>query len=248
MNKIVQRLLFCVGLLYVSPTLGGMTAKTVDIEVSGGVKLSARYFPAKLKAATKGPAVLLLSMCDPTADQTEWSTVAAQLQSVGISAMTVDYRGYGTSEGKKPMNLRTVDVAMPYWRKHWLADVETVYQYLLAQKGVDTTRIGIGGASCGSFMSIEMLLKYADFKTFVSLGGPVDKQQLSQLPKKDDIPMMIIAPNEGPTQQWVTDIYAVANNPLNELHLYKVITHGTYIFKHYPQLQNQITAWYQDKL
>src|SRR5579862_3586748 len=69
--------------------------RDVDITAPDGVKLKATYYAA----AKPGPAVLLLHMCN--SNRKAWEPVASQLSAEGINALTLDYRGYGESEGER---------------------------------------------------------------------------------------------------------------------------------------------------
>ena|SRR5438552_13172584 len=83
-------------LLMVSPAVAAPPApRDVDITAPDGVKLKATYFAA----ARPGPAVLLLHMCITT--RASWEPVARQLSAVGISALTIDNRGFGESGGPR---------------------------------------------------------------------------------------------------------------------------------------------------
>ena len=65
----------------------------------------------------------------------------------------------------------SMEEAMAFWRAEWMQDVETAYQVLLDHPGVDASRTGIGGASCGVFMGLELALAHPEVKAFVSMGG-----------------------------------------------------------------------------
>ena len=177
-------------------------AQVVKIIASDGVKLSGEYFsPDK-----PGPGILLLSMCDPTTDKSEWENVARKLQSNGFHVLTFDYRSFGESEGQRPKMMGSMEEAMIFWRENWLKDVESAYSYLLSQKNVDSKAIGIGGASCGVFMGLDLTFHHPNVKTFVSLGGPIDESQKMQLREKQNLPILIISANEGPALEWSDNI------------------------------------------
>ncbi|HJT01914.1 MAG TPA: hypothetical protein VJ756_22660, partial [Terriglobales bacterium] len=116
--------------------------RDVDITAPDGIKLKATYYAA----GKPGPGVLLLHMCN--SNRKAWEPVASQLSAAGINALTLDYRGYGESEGeridfrKDPQKLQQVQTTK------WPGDVDAAYAYLLGQPGVDKNRIGAGGGSC----------------------------------------------------------------------------------------------------
>ena len=71
------------------------TRRDVDILAPDGIALKATYFAA----VRPGPAVLLMHMCITT--RTSWEPVAQQLSAAGISALTIDNRGFGESGGPR---------------------------------------------------------------------------------------------------------------------------------------------------
>jgi alpha-beta hydrolase superfamily lysophospholipase len=88
--------------------------RNVDIIASDGTGLKATYFGA----ARPGPAVLLMHMCITT--RASWELVAQQLSAAGISALTIDNRGFGESGGPpfdpgKPEVQRQIERTMA-WR------------------------------------------------------------------------------------------------------------------------------------
>ena len=72
------------------------SARPVDIVASDGVTLKGTLFPA-ISTASSGPAVLLLHQCDDR--RTVWDPLGPRLAAAGITALSVDYRGYGESGG-----------------------------------------------------------------------------------------------------------------------------------------------------
>ena len=85
----------------------------------------------------------------------------------GYHVLTFDYHGFGPSGGERPTNLRSVDEAMPYWREHWMPDVQTAYETLIAQDGVQSTAMGIAGASCGVFIGLFLIAGIAAYVSVV---------------------------------------------------------------------------------
>src|SRR5258708_19373136 len=71
-------------------------ARVVDLSAADGTKLKATFF----SAGKPGPGVLLLHQCNQ--QRKGWDGLATQLAAAGISVLTLDYRGYGESEGKAP--------------------------------------------------------------------------------------------------------------------------------------------------
>lgn len=221
-------------------------ATSISVEVNGGVTLAANYYAAK----QPGPGLLFLNMCDFSRDQMEWENVATELTNHGYHILTFDYRGSGGSGGTLPTNLSSVAEAMPYWRENWMSDVQSAYDMLVSQEGVDSSAMGIAGASCGVFMGLEFALANPNIKSLVFLGGPTDQSQRDQLADKAALPVLLISGNErGPneslgTLEWSDEVFAISTNPDTRFLKYKTVTHGTKIFEHHPETETMVVDWF----
>src|SRR5215470_14689175 len=69
--------------------------RAADLTASDGIKLKATYFSAD----KPGPGVLLLHQCNR--QRKVWDELGQQLAAAGINVLTMDYRGYGESEGPR---------------------------------------------------------------------------------------------------------------------------------------------------
>ena len=233
--------------LLILPICGICWAATaLELELSDGVVLDATYFAA----SEPGPGLLFLNMCDPSRDQKEWVGVATALAGRGYHILTFDYRGFGQSGGDRPTNLRSVDEAMPFWREHWMSDVQTAYDTLIAQDGVNSSSMGIAGASCGVFMGLEFAIANRNIKSLVFLGGPTQESQRDQLSAMGEVPVLLISGNErGPnetrgTLEWSDEVFAASNNPDTRILKYKTVTHGTKIFEPHPETEQMVIEWF----
>src|SRR6266571_3126374 len=141
MNRLfVCRLVPFFLLLVISATPAVCAERVIDLTASDGLKLKATYFAAD----KPGPGVLLLHQCNR--QRKVWDDLARQLASAGINVLTLDYRGYGESEGE-PFDKLSPE-AIPQARAKWPNDIDTAFRYLLSQPGVTHENIGVGGASC----------------------------------------------------------------------------------------------------
>src|SRR5438552_7235459 len=160
-------------LLIISDARTNTVERVVDLKSANGTILKGTYF-----AATKpGPGVLLFHQSNRT--RTSWDDVARQLAAAGINTLTIDSRAHGESGG-------TVDNT---WQKKQ-ADLETGFQFLISQPGVQRDVIGLAGAgSYGVVNAVETArLHPADIKSLVLMSGETFRpgieflHQASQLP------------------------------------------------------------------
>src|SRR5262249_27752877 len=121
------------------------TARVVELKSSDGTFLKATYFAA----AQAGPGVVLLHQSNR--DRKSWEGQAARLAAAGISALTLDLRGFADSGGK-----RSDFKSMP-------ADVDAAFQFLVSQARVRPQAIGLVGAGwLGVTYAVEGARRHPD--------------------------------------------------------------------------------------
>ena len=231
------------------------TMRVVDLKATDGTILKASYFAA----AKPGPGVLLLHQGNRA--RQSWDDLAGQLAAVGINTLTLDMRGFGESGGKHqgwPREDKPV-------KKIWADDIDTAWQYLVSQPGVNGNVIGLGGAGLlGVDNAVLTARRHStDVKSLALLSGetflPGQQflRQASQLPG-----LFVVADNDEdpPTEEVMEWIYGVSSNPGKRLVHYAgkkapwngpedtgipaVGTHGTDLFKTHPELPGIIVDWF----
>jgi dienelactone hydrolase len=219
--------------------------RDVEIAAPDGAVLKATYFAA----AQPGPAVLLLHMCNT--NRSSWEPVGRQLSEAGIHALTLDYRGFGESAGGR------FDTLPPQERQKlitekWPGDVDAAFAYLLSQPGVDKSRIGAGGGSCGVAQAVHVARRHPEVKSLVLLAGPPDRAGRDFLRQTRWLPIFTSAAaddqfddNAPQSMRWLAEI---SGNPRNKFVGYTDGKHGTEIFGPHPELAQQIVVWYVDTL
>ena len=245
----MARILASLLLFLVSLPIFAATApapRDVNITAPDGIKLKATYYAA----GKPGPGVLLLHMCN--SNRKAWEPVASQLSAEGINALTLDYRGYGESGGeridfrKDPQKLQQVQTTK------WPGDIDAAYAYLLAQAGVDKSRVGAGGGSCGVGHAVEVARRHSEVKSLVLLAGGTNGAGLKFLQHNAWLPVFTAAaaddefdPNAPQNMQWLAEL---SGNPRNKFVGFKDGKHGTEIFGPHPELPRKIVAWYVQTL
>jgi dienelactone hydrolase len=236
------------GAMLASSVATAASAQTVprDVTISApdGAHLKATYFPA----ARPGPAVLLMHMCVTT--RASWEPVARQLGAVGISALTIDNRGFGDSDGPR-FEGGTPEVQRQLTEK-WPADFDAAFAWLVGQPGVDGTRIGAGGGSCGVTNAVTLASRHPDVRSLVLLAGGTDAAGLKYLEDNPWLPLFTAAAADDQfdsqfpqLMRWYTEI---TGNPRNRFVGFNDGRHGTEIFGPHPELPRQIVTWFEDTL
>jgi dienelactone hydrolase len=220
------------------------SAKDVDILAPDGTKLRATFFAA----AKLGPGVLLLHMCNTV--RKSWEPVAKELGEKGINALTIDNRGFGESGGPR-FDLASPEVIKQLNQK-WPGDFDAAYDFLVAQTGVDKTRIAVGGGSCGVGNAVTLAEHHLDIKALVLLAGGTDLAGVNYIAHKPELPIFTAAaaddeynPATLELMRWYSEI---SGNPRSKFSGFKDGRHGTEIFGPHPELVHQIVAFLVDTL
>ena len=220
------------------------SAKDVDIVAPDGAKLRATFFAA----GKPGPGVLLLHMCNTV--RKSWEPVAKELSEKGINALTIDNRGFGESGGPR-FEGASQDV-LKQLNEKWPGDFDAAYDFLVAQPGVDKTRIVVGGGSCGVNNAITVAEHHPDIKALVLLAGGTDLGGINYIAHKPEMPIFTAAaaddeynPATLQLMQWFSEL---SGNPRTKFSGFKDGRHGTEIFGPHPELVQQIVAFLVDTL
>lgn len=234
-------------LVSTSPALAQSPQAGRDVALTGpdGTALKATYYAS----AQPGPAVLLLHMCNTT--RKSWEPLGPQLAASGIHALSVDYRGFGESGGDRYDTLPPQD-AQQVINEKWPGDIDAAYDFLLAQPGVDKTRVGVAGGSCGVNQAVRVARRHPEVRSLALLAGALDLEGLAFIGEKSWLPIFAAAAaddqydDDAPgLMRW---ILAMSGNPRNKFSGFRDGKHGTEIFGPHPELPKQMVAWYTDTL
>jgi dienelactone hydrolase len=216
--------------------------RVVDLTATDGTKLKATFF----SAGKPGPGVLLLHQCN--LQRKGWDGLATQLAAAGISVLTLDYRGYGDSEGKAPKDLPPAEGAKVLNEK-WPGDVDVAFGYLVSQPGVDSRVVGAGGASCGVNLAIHLAIRHPEVKSLVLLSGNADREARAFLSASEKMPVLLSAADDDAgavdLMEW---LYSLSANPGSKFLEYPNGGHGVHIFPAHKELPASIVDWYAQTL
>lgn len=235
--------------------------RVVDLKTADGLQLKATFFAA----GKRGPGVLLLHQVNR--DRKSWEGVAAQLASAGINTLTLDTRGIGESGGTRWEKLTDTDFAK-HWRG-WPEDVDTAFEFLRSQPGVDREMLGLGGAGLlGVDNSVEAARRHpAEIKSLVLMSGETFRDGLQFLRQASQLPEMFVFSDDDeypPTQDAMKLLYITASSPSKKLVHYSAAEdapwlwyepfdigrvpakggHGTDMFGVHPELPGIIVHWF----
>jgi pimeloyl-ACP methyl ester carboxylesterase len=252
--------LLVTALILTATAFGQPSPRMVDLKASDGATLKATYFAA----AKPGPGVLLLHQSNRT--RTSWDELARQLAAAGINTLTLDMRGFGESG---PSYTKLTDAQQAQVRKMWPVDVETAWQYLVAQAGVTRDVTGLAGAGWfGVLHSIEVARQHPEqVKSLALLSGETLQDGLQFLRQASLLPELFVAADDDeypPTVEAMELLYITASNPGKKFVHYSAAQdapwlwyetadpskvpatggHGTDMFKIHPELPGIIVNWF----
>jgi dienelactone hydrolase len=214
--------------------------RVVDLTAGDGTKLKATYFAA----AKPGPAVLLLHQCNR--QRKIWDGLAQQLAAAGINVLTVDYRGFGESDGDRFDKLPPQEAAQIQQEK-WPGDIDTAFEYLVSQPGVTRNVIGVGGASCGVNNSIQTARRHPQVKSLVLLSGNTDLKGRQFLRESIKLPVFFAVADDDEFPSSIVAIewlHSLAADPEKKFLHVATGGHGADMFKVHPDMPGEIVNWY----
>src|SRR3984885_1235433 len=229
--------------------------RVVDLKASDGTILKASYFGA----AKPGPGVLLLHQGNRT--RKSWDDEAGQLAAAGINTLTLDMRGFGESGGEHQRWPREDSPV----KKTWADDIDTAWQYLVSQPGVNRHIIGLGGAGLvGVDNAVLTARRHAtEVRSLVLLSGETFLPGQQFLRQASQLPGLFVVADEDedpPTEEVMEWIYGVSSSPgkrfvhyagkeapwkgLEDTGTTAVGSHGTDLFRAHPDLPDIIADWF----
>jgi len=239
-------------------------AQVIDLRASDGTVLKASYFAA----AQPGPGVLLFHQTNRS--RKAWDVVARQLAAAGIKTLTLDLRGFGESGGKAYDELTDKEIAEA--RRLWPGDIESAWQFLIAQPGVKPDVIGLGGAGYdGVDNSVQTARRHPEaVKSLVLLSGETFLPGLRFLRQSSRLPGLFVVADDDeypPTVDAMELLYNTSSSPSKRFvhyagerapwkwyELYEIGTvpatgsHGTDMFEKHPELPGIIADWFVSTL
>jgi dienelactone hydrolase len=216
------------------------TPRVVDLTAPDGLKLKGTFFAA----SSSGPGLLLLHQCNR--QRKVWDDLASRMAATGINVMTVDLRGYGDSEGT-PVDKLTPEQANVVFNQKMPLDVETAYQFLIAQPTVSHDLLAVGGASCGVNQSVHLAMAHSEIKSLVLLSEMTDIDGRNFLRAHPSMPLFLAAAEDDASDPGICELMqwlsTLSTNPQTKYLHYKTGGHGVEMFAAHPELPGTIVDW-----
>src|SRR6266705_3174236 len=199
-------------------------SRDVTLKAKDGTSLAATFYPA----AKSGPAVILLHQCNR--DRKVWQPLAAALSKSGINVLTLDFRGYGESQGERYLQLPPNEQGR-WVREVWPGDVDVAFDYLKSQPGVKGDQLVAGGASCGVNQPIHLAMRHPEVRSLALLSGNTDHAGRKYLTTASNLPLlMAAADDDGLTASQMKWLMTYSTQDQNRFIEYKEGGHGSDLF------------------
>jgi dienelactone hydrolase len=223
-----------------TPAAPPPVGRTVDITAPDGVTLKGTLFAS----ASPGPAVLLLHQCDDR--RTVWDPLSLRLAAAGITALSIDYRGFGESGGTRYDTL-TGEQQAALTANAWPGDFDAALAFLSRQAGVDARRLGAAGGSCGVNNAIRLAARHANVKALALLAGPADREARAFIEAPGAPPIFAAAAADDRYADFVlvsSWLFGISPSTASRFAQYPDGGHAAVVFRAHPDLADQIAQWF----
>jgi dienelactone hydrolase len=214
--------------------------RVVDVSAPDGVTLKGSLF----RSASPGPAVLLLHQCDDS--RTVWDPLGRRLAASGITALAIDYRGFGESGGSRFDTLSNEQKAA-VTANSWPGDFDGALAFLSHQTGVDSGRLGVAGGSCGVNNAIHLAERHANVKALVLLAGPTDREARTFIAAPGAPPVFTAAAADDRYADFVLVSswqFGISLRRESRFAQYRDGGHAAVVFRSHPELADLIVRWF----
>ena len=123
----------------------------------------------------------------------------AELVSAGIHVLTLDLRGFGDSGGEG------MSGGFPTLLQKSAGDSDMAFEYLATQSGVDRSRMGVGGASCGGMINADLAARKTEVKALMLLSSPPSEAAVKNMASRPDLAVFAAATEDDPVTRGVAD-------------------------------------------
>jgi len=209
------------------------------------IKIAADYYPAE------GNQMVILLHMMPAAKES-WREFAHRLNQNNISALAIDLRGHGESQGGPEGYRNFSDVE----HQASINDIEAALEFLKS-KGLQEENIDLAGASIGANLALWFLVKQPLIKKAVLLSagydyrGVLTKPLASRLHKNQAV-YFVGSQDDNRSSgescgQMAQGLYELVPTGVGKsLKVFEGSEHGTDIFLAHPEFATEISDWLVD--
>jgi pimeloyl-ACP methyl ester carboxylesterase len=235
-DSLMKHLLLLLSLLILglpSFAQADLAGEEIQLEAEDGLMLAGDFYrPGEI--AEPLPSILL--MHQNNANRSTFEPLIPYLLEAGYNVINVDLRGFGATGGARDFTLA-------------LGDVQTWFNWLREQEGVDGSRIAVIGASIGSNLALMGCGRDEACVTAVALspGENYFGIQPRRIMQEGLNAFLIASHRDAESVTAVEEFFAVGSGLLSA-RLYTGSAHGTNLFiEHLEGLSAAIVAWLEEQ-
>ncbi|MBI4120499.1 MAG: alpha/beta hydrolase [Parcubacteria group bacterium] len=220
-----------------------MAPEKILFQTQDGVKIAADYYavPSAVKA------VVLLHMM-PAAKES-WRGFAQELNQNNISALAIDLRGHGQSQGG-PDSYKNFSDSQ---HQASINDVEATVEFL-KNKGFYEPNIFLAGASIGANLALRYLAQHSQTKAAILLSPGYDYRGVITQPSAKSLPASQAVYYAAATEdmrgsgntaaEMARGLYELTPPEVKkELKIFEGGEHGTDILTAHPEFAAELVSW-----
>jgi alpha/beta superfamily hydrolase len=173
-------------------------------------------------------------------------TAHARLAAAGITALAIDYRGFGESGGARFDTLSNEQKAA-VTATAWPGDFDAALAFLSRQSGVDASRMGAAGGSCGVNNVIHLAQRHGNIKALALLAGPADREARTFIEAPGAPPVFTAAAADDRYADFVLVSswqFGISSSTESRFAQYRDGGHAAVVFRTHPELADLIVQWF----
>ena len=224
-------------------SVGEAGAQTgVSFQTEDGWRIDGSLFLPERLPETPMPGVILLT--EPGwIDRTTFSGyLATHLAELDVAVLAIDFRGMGSSLGKKDFVLfseKDMDGLS--------LDVKASIEFLSTQKGIDPSRIALLGTGLSAHYAALEAAGNPAIKALVLLSAILDEESKKAIGFRADLPVLSIVGKEDKKRfQSAAEAFADSKSVDSDFIMAK--GHGTSMFSHTAGLEEKVVEWLEGNL
>jgi alpha-beta hydrolase superfamily lysophospholipase len=205
------------------------SSRAVQLRASDGVALAATVYDAP---SVRAPAVVLVHMLTRTKE--DWRPFAERLQAAGFTAVAMDLRGHGRSEG----------AAAP--APAMALDVLAALTWLAGRPDGSPGAVGIVGASLGASLALLAAADTPAVRAVAMLSPASDYRGIridAAARRYGTRPLLLVASSEDPYALRTLHALAGKDQPAREQRVTAVGAHGSQLLERDADLAAALVDW-----
>ena len=221
----------------------GRAQTGVNYQAEDGWKIDGTLYLPEQMPQTPVPGVILLTEPGWIDRSTFAGYLATKLTERNVAALAIDFRGMGSSLGKKDFVMFS-DEDLEGLR----LDIKGAVKFPTSHPGVDPSRIALLGTGLSAHYAALEAAENVAVKALVMLSAVLEEDSRNSIQSRAaDLPILsIVGKGDKKRFQAAADAFSLSKNPDSDFLMAK--GHGTSMFSHTPGLEEKVAEWLDHNL